>query len=89
MEVALLAGLLDCLTVAGVAFAAAKSWRPYYVFVGFALAVRSLGAYIGYYCLDDRLLGVALGMLAAGAAMGLVTWLTVRRAGPAPAADPA
>jgi O-antigen/teichoic acid export membrane protein len=81
VEVAMLSGLLDCLTVAGVAFAATKAWRPYYVFVACALAARAAGAYVGYHSLDDRLLGVALGMLAASAGMGLATWRTVRRAG--------
>jgi hypothetical protein len=86
VEVAIVSGLVDCLTVATVAFAAAKAWRPLYAFVACALIARSAGAFVGYHVLSDRLLGVALGMLAASTAMGVATWWTVRRAG-APVAE--
>jgi O-antigen/teichoic acid export membrane protein len=87
-QVALVAGLLECMMVATIAFAATKAWRLMFVYLVYALTVRAAGAFGGYlvgkyYLSGDRLLGVAWGMLAAAAVMAVVTWLTVRRAGAA------
>ena len=37
--------------------------------------------------LDDRLLGVAVGMVGASAVMAVITWLTVRMATPSDSQD--
>ncbi len=76
-QVALVASLLECMTMATVAFAAAKAWRQMSVYIGCSLLVRAGAAFGGYYLSNDHLLGVACGMLSASLIMGVVTWFTV------------
>jgi O-antigen/teichoic acid export membrane protein len=78
-QVALVAGMFECMSIANIAFAVTKSWKPMYVYLVCVLVVRSLGAFGGCMMLSDSLLGVAFGILASSMVMGMVTWLTVRK----------
>lgn len=80
-QVALVAGLFECLSIGTLTFAVTKAWRAMTVYLVAALAVRGAAAFGGFHLVpSDRLLGVAIGMLAAAMVMGVVTWLTVRNA---------
>lgn len=80
MQVALVASLLDCITISRVAFASMKAWGAYFVYIGFLIVLNAGGAFGGGALLDDQVLGVAIGKLLASAAMVPVTWVTVSHA---------
>jgi O-antigen/teichoic acid export membrane protein len=81
-QVALAAGLLECMIVATIAFGAAKAWRRMFGYVTSGLVVRAGGAFGGYYSMpQDRVLGVACGMLVASAVMAVVTVVTASGVG--------
>jgi O-antigen/teichoic acid export membrane protein len=80
-QIALAAGLFECMVVATVAFAAAKAWKRMAAYIGCALVSRAVGAVGGYFLFADHLIGVAWGMLGASLIMAGVTIVTVRGTG--------
>lgn len=78
MQLALLASLFESVGIATISFAAAKAWRVMLIYVSAAVVVRGAAALLGVMLAEDRVLGVAWGILAASVVMALVTWLLVR-----------
>jgi len=76
-QIALGASLLECMAVTTFVFPTLKAWKPMYVYIGIALVARGGGAVMGYCFAENKLMGVALGMLAASAVMAVTTYITV------------
>jgi hypothetical protein len=76
-QIVLFAGLFECISIGTNAFAATKAWTPMFIQLAASLVVRGTTAFIGAIAFEDRLFGVALGMLIASVIMAFVTQSTV------------
>ena len=79
-QVTLVASLLECMSVATIIFASLKAWRVMFIYTASTLVLRFIGAWGGFYALQDPLLGVACGMLVTSIVMCPFTWWTVHLA---------
>ncbi len=81
VSIALAAGVLRCGLVAQAVFPASKAWGRMYLHAGLMLAIQVACVFAGVMLAENRLVGVAWGMLVAAVLMLPPTWLLVRNAG--------
>jgi O-antigen/teichoic acid export membrane protein len=78
MQISLVAGLFDSINLATTAFATLKAWKPMFDHVGITIILKGIFILLGYFLMEDKLLGVSIGLCISCAILFGITWKMVR-----------